>query len=37
MLQRNIAPPIHDPVEFDFSLPPIHKDKLSNGLPIYWL
>lgn len=37
MLNRTVAPPIHDPIEFDFSLPPIQKDQLSNGLPLYWL
>lgn len=37
MLNRTLAPPVHDPIEFDFSLPAIQKDRLSNGLPLYWL
>ena len=37
MIDRTIAPPIHDPVEFDYILPPINRQQLSNGLPLYWL
>lgn len=37
MPDRKQAPPVHDPIEFDFSLPPIQKEALSNGLPLYWL
>lgn len=37
MLDRTIAPVIHDAVEFDYVLPPIQEAKLSNGLPLYWL
>lgn len=37
ILDRTIAPHIHDAVEFDFKLPPIHQQSLDNGLPIYWL
>lgn len=37
MLDRSIAPHIHDAVDFDFKLPAINTKKLSNGLPLYWL
>lgn len=37
MLNRTIAPPVHDAVTFKYQLPPISKRKLSNGLPLYWL
>ncbi len=37
MLNRTIAPPFHDPVEFSFSLPPIQHTVFSNNLPLYWL
>lgn len=36
-LDRKIAPPIHDAVEFDYDLPPIQETRLKNGLPLYWL
>ncbi len=36
-LNRKIAPPIHDAVEFDYVLPPINLEHLDNGLPLYWL
>ncbi len=36
-LDRNIAPPIHSAIEFDYVLPPISEQQLSNGLPLYWL
>jgi zinc protease len=35
LLDRNIAPEIHDAVEFDFTLPPLQRTNLANGLPIY--
>lgn len=37
MIDRKIVPPIHDAIEFDYVLPPINEQKLSNGLPLYWL
>lgn len=37
MLDRKVAPPIHDAVEFDYKLPPINTEQLDNGLPLYWL
>ena len=37
ILDRKITPSIHDAVTFDFSLPEIHKEELSNGIPFYWL
>ncbi len=37
MIDRSIAPKIHDAIEFDFKLPPIEKQQLSNGIPLYWL
>lgn len=36
-LNRTIAPPIHDAIEFAYNLPPINKEALSNGVPFYWL
>ena len=37
VLDRKIEPAIHDAVEFDYKLPPVKKEKLDNGLPLYWL
>ncbi|RYD53431.1 MAG: insulinase family protein [Sphingobacteriales bacterium] len=37
LLNRKAAPAVHDPIEFDFALPPIHRERLANGLPLYWL
>ena len=36
-LDRSIAPPIHDAIEFSYNLPPINKEALDNGVPFYWL
>lgn len=36
-LDRKTPPAIHDAVEFDFVLPAINEQKLSNGIPFYWL
>src|ERR1700761_4669674 len=36
-IDRKIAPAIHDAVEFDYKLPPINKNTLDNGIPLYWL
>jgi zinc protease len=36
-LDRKTPPPIHDAVEFDYKLPPIARQDLSNGIPFYWL
>lgn len=37
MIDRKTPPSIHDAIEFDYVLPPITEQKLSNGLPLYWL
>jgi zinc protease len=37
MLDRTTPPAIHDAIEFDYVLPAIHTEHLSNGLPLYWL
>ncbi len=37
MLDRRTPPPVHDALEFQYALPPIHREALSNGLPLYWL
>lgn len=37
MLNRTIAPPIHDAIEFKYNLPPITEATLDNGIPFYWL
>jgi predicted Zn-dependent peptidase len=37
VLDRKTAPRIYDAIEFDYKLPPINKEVLSNGLPLYWL
>jgi zinc protease len=34
---RKKSPAIHDAIEFEYKLPPINKEKLDNGLPLYWL
>ena len=34
-LNRSIAPPIKDAIEFDLQLPPYTKHTLSNGLEVY--
>ena len=36
-IDRTILPAIHDAVDFEYKLPPINTEKLSNGLPLYWL
>ena len=35
MLDRNIAPPIKDAVDFTLTLPPYEHFKLKNGVPVY--
>ncbi len=37
ILDRKASPAIHDAVTFDYKLPPINKNVLDNGLPLYWL
>lgn len=37
VLDRKTPPAIHDAIEFDYVLPAINEQKLSNGLPLYWL
>lgn len=37
MLDRTISPEIHDAIEFEYKLPAIAREKLDNGLPLYWL
>lgn len=36
-LDRKTPPAIHDAIEFDYVLPAINEQKLSNGIPFYWL
>jgi predicted Zn-dependent peptidase len=36
-LNRTLPPPIHDAIEFDYSLPPLNHGRLDNGIPLYWL
>src|SRR5579864_7065190 len=35
MLNRTIAPPIKDAIEFQLELPPYQKQVLSNGVEVY--
>ena len=35
LLDRTIAPPIKDAIEFDLSLPPCRQHRLSNGVEVY--
>lgn len=37
IIDRKTPPAIHDPIEFDYVLPAINEQRLSNGLPLYWL
>ncbi len=37
ILDRKASPVIHDAVEFEYKLPPVNKQNLDNGLPLYWL
>lgn len=37
MVDRKIAPPIHDAVTFQYILPPLQKEYLKNNIPLYWL
>ena len=37
MLNRTVAPPIHDAVSFSFSLQPCNKVISNNEMPVYWL
>lgn len=34
---RSKAPQIHDAIEFDYRLPPISRQQLDNGIPLFWL
>ncbi len=34
-LDRTIAPPIKDAIEFDLALPPYRRHVLSNGVEVY--
>ncbi len=36
-LNRTIAPPIKDAVEFDLTLKPCTKFSLTNGAPVYYI
>ncbi len=36
-VNRTVAPPIHDAVDFEYVLPALNTTKLDNGLPLYWL
>src|ERR1700712_5683124 len=35
MLERNIAPPIKDPIELNLQLKPCDRYSLDNGVPVY--
>jgi len=37
VLNRTIAPPIHDAVSFTYHLPTLQTTTLQNGIPLYWL
>src|SRR4051794_21726480 len=37
MPDRKTPPPIHDAIEFTYTLPGITRDTLSNGTPLNWL
>lgn len=37
MINRKVAPPIKDAIDFDFQLLPCHAQILSNNIPLYWL
>jgi predicted Zn-dependent peptidase len=37
MLNRTLPPPIHDAVDFSFTLPSCEKQMLRNQIPLYWL
>lgn len=37
MLDRKVAPAIHDAIEFSYKLPPINDTRLTNDIPFYWL
>jgi predicted Zn-dependent peptidase len=37
MLNRIIAPPVHNAADFNFQLPDCQKTKFFNGIPVYWL
>lgn len=37
MTDRKTPPAIKDAVSFDYILPAIHEQQLSNGIPLYWL
>jgi predicted Zn-dependent peptidase len=36
-LNRTLPPPIHDAIEFEYRLPPLRRERLDNGIPLYWL
>ena len=36
-LDRKTPPAIHDAIEFDYKLPPLNTEQLTNGLPLYWI
>lgn len=37
MINRSVAPEIHDAVSFHFHLPPCNNLTCNNGIPLYWL
>ena len=37
ILDRSTPPQIHDAIDFDYILPPINSEQLSNGMQLYWL
>jgi len=37
MINRTVAPPIVDALNFNFTLPPCNHTVSENGIPVYWL
>jgi len=37
MINRKVAPPIHDAISFDFRLQDIRKETFDNRVPLWWL
>lgn len=37
LLDRSQPPHIQDPIDFKFVLPPLERQTLSNGIPLYWI
>ncbi|MFT4062375.1 MAG: pitrilysin family protein [Edaphocola sp.] len=37
MINRKVAPAIHDAVSFDYNLQPVRHEVCGNNIPLYWL